>query len=58
MIWDLSGNTFEHVNKANTLDGNGFDAGQTAVAGSSAPTVWGDDGVYDAADMQLYGAAT
>lgn len=58
VIWDLSGNVWEHVNKANTIDGSGFNAGQTAVAGSSALTNWDDDGVYDAADMQLYGAAT
>jgi hypothetical protein len=46
------------VNKANTIDGSGFDAGQTSVAGSSAPASVDDDGVYTAVDMQKYGSAT
>ena len=46
------------MNKANTIDGTGFDTGQTAVTGSSAPTFWDDNGIYAAAAMQLYGAAT
>lgn len=58
VIWDLSGNVNEHVNKANTIDGSGFDAGQTSVAGSSAPASVDDDGVYTAVDMQKYGSAT
>lgn len=58
MIWDLAGNVWEHVNKANTIDGNGFNAGQTSVAGSSSSAGWDNDGLYAAADMQKYGAAT
>jgi len=58
VIWDLAGNVTEHVNKANTIDGSGFNAGQTSIAGSSSLTNWDDDGVYAPADMQKYGAAT
>lgn len=57
-IWDFSGNVWEHVNKANSIDGTGYNTGQTALAWSSAPTVWDDNGIYDPVDMQLYGAAT
>jgi hypothetical protein len=32
MIWDLSGNVWEHVNKGNTTTGIGFNDGQTTVA--------------------------
>jgi hypothetical protein len=58
VIWDLSGNVWEYVNKANTIGGNGFNMGQTSVAGASSPTGWDDDGVYAATDMQKYGAAS
>ncbi len=56
-IWDLSGNVWEHVNKANTIDGTGYNTGQTAVSWSSAPTLWDNDGIYGT-DMQRYGSAT
>lgn len=46
------------MNKANTIDGSGFDVGQTSVAGSSAPASIDDDGIYAAIDMQKYGSAT
>jgi len=53
----MSGNVWEHVNKANTIDGSGYNTGQTVVTGSSAPTGWDDNGMYGT-DMQHYGAAT
>lgn len=52
MIWDLAGNVWEHVNKANNIDGSGFDAGQTSISGAVT------NGVYNAEDMQKYGSAT
>lgn len=58
IIWDLSGNVWEHVNKANSIDGIWFNSGQTTVDGSSQPADWDADGIYDSTDMQLYGAAT
>lgn len=54
----MSGNVSEHVNKANTVDGKGFDFGQTRVEGSSDPVGWDDDGIYSGNDMQIYGSAT
>ncbi len=58
IIWDLSGNVWEHVNKANTIDGSRFNTGQTTVAGSSGPTVWDDNWIYNLTDMKVYSAAT
>lgn len=52
VIWDFSGNVWEHVNKANTIDGNGYNSWQTGITGTV--TNW----VYAAADMQKYWAAT
>jgi hypothetical protein len=46
------------VNKGNSVDGTGYNTGQTAVTGSSAPISWDNDGVYTALDMQKYGSAT
>ncbi len=57
-IWDISGNLWEHVNKANNLDGANFNTWRTSIAGSSNNTNWDNDGVYANNDMQKYGAAT
>ncbi|MDD5770056.1 MAG: hypothetical protein PHE25_03745, partial [Candidatus Gracilibacteria bacterium] len=41
-IWDFAGNVWEHVNKANTIDGSNNSLGQTIVAGCSTPTGWSE----------------
>jgi hypothetical protein len=46
------------VNKGNSVDGTGYNTGQTALAGSSTPAGWDNDGVYTLGDMQKYGSAT
>jgi len=56
-IWDLSGNIWEHVNKANTLDGTNYNVWQTIIAWSSNWTSWDDDWIYSQADMQKYWSA-
>ena len=56
VIWDLSGNVWEHVNKANTIEVN-FASWQTSVAWSSNNTNWDNDGIYDTSDMKKYGSS-
>lgn len=42
VIWDLAGNVWEHVNKANTTNGTGYATNQTSIAGCSTPTSWSE----------------
>ncbi|MDD5769609.1 MAG: prepilin-type N-terminal cleavage/methylation domain-containing protein [Candidatus Gracilibacteria bacterium] len=56
VIWDLSGNVQEHVNKFNVIDGTNYNSGQTVIAGSSAGTAWDGDGIYTTSDMLKYGS--
>jgi len=45
VIWDLAGNVWEHVNKANTIDGSGYASGQSAFVSATPKTCpWGGDG--------------
>ena len=55
-IWDLSGNVWEHVNKANTLDWSNYNVWQTSMTWSSSWTNWDDDGIYALEDMKKYGS--
>ncbi len=57
VIWDFSWNIWEHVNKANTLEGTWYNVAQTSLAWSSSLTSWDSDGIYGD-DMQRYGSAT
>lgn len=50
-IYDISGNLWEHVNKANTIDWSFYNMGQTTFLWSSNWFWWDDDGKYDSVDM-------
>ncbi|MDQ7023363.1 MAG: hypothetical protein Q9M97_07710, partial [Candidatus Gracilibacteria bacterium] len=56
VIWDFSGNVWEHVNKANTYDGSGYNINQTTINSSSALAYWDDDGIYAIEEMDEYGS--
>ncbi len=56
-VWDMSWNVWEHVNKANTIDGTNYNLWQTSVAWSSLWTWWDDDGIYTTTDMDNYGSS-
>jgi len=56
-IWDLAGNVWEHVNKANTENWIKFNQWQTTLSWSFNG-VWRDnDGIYDFSDMKKYGSS-
>lgn len=40
VIWDLAGDAWEHVNKANTLNGSNFDDGLNLVSNACGGTGW------------------
>lgn len=42
VIWDLSGNVWEHVNKANTLNGSGYATNKTSITGCGDPASWSE----------------
>ncbi len=54
IVWDLSGNIREHVNKANTIDWTNYDLWQISIAWSSTWTNSDDNGIYDSNDMKKY----
>jgi hypothetical protein len=53
-IWDLSGNVWEHVNKANTIDWTNHNFWFTKITWSSSWTSFDDNGIYDINDMKKY----
>lgn len=55
-LWDIAWNVSEHVNKANTDSGVGYNEWQTTV--SWASELWPDaDGLYGIEDMKKYSGA-
>ena len=56
IIWDLSWNVYEHVNKANTVDWIWFDDWQTTSSWSSPVDHFDLDWIYDILDMDKYGS--
>jgi len=56
IIWDLSWNVNEHVNKANTYDWSWYNVWQTIVDWSSYWTWWDDNWIYTTTDMDKYGS--
>ena len=53
-IWDLAGNVWEYVNKANTLDWSNYNVGQTSIWWASPDDAWDTDGIYSGEDMLKY----
>lgn len=42
IVWDIAGNVWSHVNKANSIDGSNYNLGQTSVAGCTVTNDWNE----------------
>ncbi len=51
IIWDFAWNLWENVNKANTIDGVGYNIWNSTLSSSDNATWWDLDGVYARSEM-------
>ena len=56
IIYDFVWNIFEHINKADSIDGKWFNEWKTSISWSSNWTDRDDDWIYDIWDMDNYGS--